>query len=46
MVGVSLENPTVKDDKTNEYLCQKRVASTMTDGGELSLCRSASFILE
>ncbi|KAM7400613.1 hypothetical protein PAMA_005013 [Pampus argenteus] len=46
LVGVRRENPTVKDDKTNESLCQTRVASMMTDGGELSLRRSAGFILE
>lgn len=46
LVGVRRENLTVKDDKTNESLCQTSVASTMTDGGELSLRRSAGFILE
>ncbi|KAK2895257.1 hypothetical protein Q8A73_014745 [Channa argus] len=46
LVGVRRENLTVKDDKTNESLCQTCVASTMTDGGELSFRRSAGFILK
>lgn len=45
-VGVRWENLTVRDDKTNERRIQTCVASTMTDGEELSLCQQACFIFE